>query len=137
MKFYKEINGEWVGASNVHNQEYTLLSEDKDSYDLPIDGWDWYDTSPIIISEFELWEERLSAITSLKNQAQESPLAIPMVDFYASAQTEISSFILNGDPAFFDLVIYSDLKWLDLRVDELSQSPREVLVNLIEPLINE
>lgn len=46
--FYKQDeNGEWFYAPNaVHAPSYTLLAEEKDTYELPIDGWDWYDEKP-------------------------------------------------------------------------------------------
>ena len=47
--FYKlnEIN-EWEFAPNfIYAPTYTLLREDKDTYTYPIEGWEWYDESPI------------------------------------------------------------------------------------------
>lgn len=46
--FYKlnEV-GEWEYAPNfVYAPTYTLLREDKDTYDYPVDGWYWYDVAP-------------------------------------------------------------------------------------------
>lgn len=31
-------------GNNVYNAMYTLLRPEKDSYELPIDGWYWFDT---------------------------------------------------------------------------------------------
>lgn len=49
--FYKlnEIN-EWEFAPNfVYAPTYTLLREDKNTYQYPVDGWNWYDKSPLDI----------------------------------------------------------------------------------------
>jgi hypothetical protein len=47
--FYKQNEiGEWEYAPNfVYAPDYTLLREDKDTYTYPVDGWSWYDNSPI------------------------------------------------------------------------------------------
>lgn len=47
--FYKqEEDGTWQYAPNfVYAPAYTLLRENKDTYDYPVDGWAWYDESPI------------------------------------------------------------------------------------------
>lgn len=47
--FYKYENGEWLYAQDtVISSSYTLLRDDKDTYTYPVDGWYWYDTSPVI-----------------------------------------------------------------------------------------
>jgi hypothetical protein len=47
--FYKQNEEkEWMHAPNfVYAPDYTLLKEEKDTYDYPVDGWSWYDESPI------------------------------------------------------------------------------------------
>ena len=47
--FYKKDtegleNPELLYGNNVHHKDYILLTQDKDSYELPIDGWYWFDT---------------------------------------------------------------------------------------------
>lgn len=50
--FYKYENDEWLyGENSVISTTYTLLKEDKDTYTYPIDGWYWYDNSPIIATD--------------------------------------------------------------------------------------
>ena len=47
--FYKLEDGNWLYAPNfVCSPDYELLMEFKDTYTYPIDGWSWYDISPII-----------------------------------------------------------------------------------------
>ena len=134
MKFYKKINNEWIGSTNVYNKDYTLLLENKDDYNLPIDGWDWYDISPTTKTEFELWEERLATISDLKQQGQESLLAIPISAFYAANQTAISEFIKDGSADFLLVAKMSDEVWLDMRTAPDKDSPREILINALTPL---
>lgn len=46
--FYKLEDDNWLFAPNfVYGPTYTLLREEKDTYDYPVDGWSWYDESPI------------------------------------------------------------------------------------------
>jgi hypothetical protein len=46
--FYKLEDGNWQYAPNfVDAPNYQLLKENKDSYIYPVDGWEWYDESPI------------------------------------------------------------------------------------------
>jgi len=48
--FYKLEDDNWQYAPNfVYAPDYTLLKEEKDTYTFPIDGWSWYDNSPIKI----------------------------------------------------------------------------------------
>jgi hypothetical protein len=45
--FYKEANGEWLFAPNfVSAPTYELKKELKDTYNYPVDGWQWYDSQP-------------------------------------------------------------------------------------------
>lgn len=45
MPFYKRQSEELLVAPNfVFSQEYSLKSEDKDTYTYPVDGWYWFDT---------------------------------------------------------------------------------------------
>ena len=49
--FYKYENGEWLYAPNfVFHRDYTLM---RDGNRESIDGWQWYDTSPIVSEEIE------------------------------------------------------------------------------------
>lgn len=42
----------WEYAPNfVYAPDYTLLKEEKDTYDYPVDGWTWYDEQPYTIEE--------------------------------------------------------------------------------------
>lgn len=46
--FYKLEDKNWLYAPNfVYGPNYTLLRENKDSYTYPVEGWTWYDESPI------------------------------------------------------------------------------------------
>lgn len=41
----------WEYAPNfVYAPDYTLLKEEKDTYEYPIDGWIWYDEQPYEIN---------------------------------------------------------------------------------------
>jgi len=40
--FYKLNEGNLLFATTVSSMGYTLLLEEKDSYDLPIDGWYYF-----------------------------------------------------------------------------------------------
>jgi len=47
--FYKfdKTSQQWFFAPNkVISFEYTLDRNKKDTYDYPVDGWNWYDTQP-------------------------------------------------------------------------------------------
>lgn len=48
--FYKQNEVlEWEYAPNfVYAPTYTLVKELKDTYDYPVDGWNWYDEQPYI-----------------------------------------------------------------------------------------
>ena len=42
--FYKWVGDELLFAPNaVYAPEYTLLREEKDQYQYPVDGWTWFD----------------------------------------------------------------------------------------------
>ena len=46
--FYKFEDGNWQYAPNfVYGPNYELLRENKDQYQYPVEGWSWYDNSPI------------------------------------------------------------------------------------------
>ena len=46
--FYKLEDDNWQYAPNfVDAPNYQLLKENKDSYTYPVEGWEWYDKSPI------------------------------------------------------------------------------------------
>ena len=46
--FYKLEDDNWQYAPNfVDAPNYQLFKENKDSYTYPVDGWEWYDESPI------------------------------------------------------------------------------------------
>jgi hypothetical protein len=46
--FYKLEDDNWQYAPNfVYAPTYELIKENKDSYEYPVDGWTWYDESPI------------------------------------------------------------------------------------------
>jgi hypothetical protein len=46
--FYKLEDDNWLYAPNfVYGPNYELLRENKDSYTYPVEGWEWYDESPI------------------------------------------------------------------------------------------
>ena len=43
--FYKLIDEKnYIFGSEVLSAEYQLLTEDKDTYTYPIDGWYWFDS---------------------------------------------------------------------------------------------
>ncbi len=45
--FYKKEDGNWIYAPNfVEAPDYILISDKKDEYEYPIDGWSWYDEAP-------------------------------------------------------------------------------------------
>jgi len=44
----------WEYAPNfVYAPDYTLLKEEKDTYEYPVDGWTWYNEQPYINEENE------------------------------------------------------------------------------------
>lgn len=46
--FYKLEEENWIYAPNfVYGPGLELLRENKDQYDYPVDGWHWFDESPI------------------------------------------------------------------------------------------
>jgi len=46
--FYKLDGENWLYAPNfVYAPEFTLEKEFKDNYTYPMDGWSWYNVSPI------------------------------------------------------------------------------------------
>lgn len=46
--FYKFEDDNWQYAPNfVYGPDYILLREKKDIYSYPVNGWSWYDISPI------------------------------------------------------------------------------------------
>ena len=48
--FYKQdpITNEWFfGPNKVINLNYILEREFKDTYNYPVDGWNWYDEAPL------------------------------------------------------------------------------------------
>ena len=46
--FYKFEDDNWQYAPNfVYGPGYELLRENKDTYSYPVEGWSWYDESPI------------------------------------------------------------------------------------------
>ena len=46
--FYKLEDDNWQYAPNfVYGPNYELVRETKDSYTYPVEGWEWYDESPI------------------------------------------------------------------------------------------
>jgi hypothetical protein len=50
--FYKLEDDNWQYAPNfVYAPNYTLLKEEKDTYEYPVDGWSWYDEQPYITEE--------------------------------------------------------------------------------------
>jgi hypothetical protein len=51
--FYKQNEEEqWMYAPNfVYAPDYTLLKEEKDTYEYPVDGWTWYDEQPYVNEE--------------------------------------------------------------------------------------
>ena len=55
--FYKLEENNWIYAPTfVCAPNYELSKELKDTYTYPIDGWSWYDESPIV-EEIVLIEE--------------------------------------------------------------------------------
>lgn len=51
-KFYKNDNEQILEAERVYNKNYTLLIEEKDSYELPIDGWFYFESIELAAAEF-------------------------------------------------------------------------------------
>lgn len=51
--FYKlEEEGTWSYAPNfVYGPNFELIRENKDEYTYPVEGWVWYDQSPILTEE--------------------------------------------------------------------------------------
>ena len=46
--FYKFEDDNWQYAPNfVYGPGYELLRENKDTYSYPVEGWSWYNNSPI------------------------------------------------------------------------------------------
>jgi hypothetical protein len=45
--FYKFDNGAWLYAPNfVYSPTYSLVRENRDNYNYPVDGWIWYNEKP-------------------------------------------------------------------------------------------
>ena len=45
--FYKQEGDSWIYAPNfVYSPSYELKKELKDTYNYPVDGWNWYDKQP-------------------------------------------------------------------------------------------
>jgi hypothetical protein len=45
--FYKKEGDNWMYAPNfVFSNNYELKKELKDTYNYPVDGWNWYDNQP-------------------------------------------------------------------------------------------
>lgn len=50
--FYKLEDGNWLYAPNfVYGPNLELIRENKDDYTYPVDGWEWFNKSPIIEEE--------------------------------------------------------------------------------------
>ena len=57
MAFYKNDGGYLLEAPNfVYSKEYTLLAEDKDNYQLPIDDWYWFNSGEEAKKFFNIME---------------------------------------------------------------------------------
>lgn len=55
MSFYKYENNELLIASKrVLNKNYDLKKEDKDTYELPIDNWYWFDAEDEALDYFNI-----------------------------------------------------------------------------------
>lgn len=46
-KFYKKIDDEWFSVSIVTNINYHLCEDNKDDFEYPLDGWEWFDEPPV------------------------------------------------------------------------------------------
>jgi hypothetical protein len=56
--FYKNDNGILLEAlSAIYNKNYELLIEDKDTYTYPIDGWKYFDTRDLALTEYGITEK--------------------------------------------------------------------------------
>lgn len=51
--FYKlNEEGVWLHAPNfVSGPNFELVRENKDDYDYPVEGWSWFDESPVNTEE--------------------------------------------------------------------------------------
>ncbi len=51
--FYKQNEiGNWEYAPNfVYGPGYELLRENKDTYQYPVEGWYWFESSPVEVLE--------------------------------------------------------------------------------------
>jgi hypothetical protein len=51
--FYKlNEEGTWMHAPNfVYGPNLELIRENKDEYTYPVEGWVWYDQSPVLTEE--------------------------------------------------------------------------------------
>lgn len=50
--FYKFEDDNWQYAPNfVYGPGYELLRENKDTYQYPVEGWSWYNESPLGYTE--------------------------------------------------------------------------------------
>lgn len=55
--FYKNDNGTLLEAPNfVYSKDYTLLASKKDTYTLPIDGWNWFDDRASALTAYGITE---------------------------------------------------------------------------------
>lgn len=98
------------------------------------DGWEFFDEEPK--TDYELWEARVDVVKDLKDQAAESPLQLRpyITSWFVGAEALLADFISTGSSDLLDEVTNSPLTWWDMRQDADQPSPREVAIELIEPL---
>ena len=51
--FYKlDATLGWITGNEIYGPTYVLKRELKDTYEYPVDGWEWHDVAPI---EYTKW----------------------------------------------------------------------------------
>lgn len=55
--FYKYIDDTLISGNIINSPDYDLINTYHDTYDLPIDGWYWFDTEEEAKAFFNIIEE--------------------------------------------------------------------------------
>lgn len=63
MSFFKNDNNVLLeGVNKVNSPTFTLIKEDKDTYNYPVDGWYWFDTEAEAIDALGIIIEEEDAV---------------------------------------------------------------------------
>jgi len=92
--FYKKDNNELMSAPNfVAMPDVTLMAEDKDTYEYPVNGWYWFDTLDEAI-EFYANKQDVSSITPRQIRLQLSAIGMRQAveDYVAASSLDIKDW---------------------------------------------